>query len=367
MKNKNNIQEFNSQAVDVVMSPDEIKKIPSTDLQALKAAQMAKKINIKVGKPDKDSASLADVMEENNMMEPEAIIEPRDMATIKYLSNVKDSNTGEISQPFTIGTQKYQMVRGMCDNEVVMAVFSHDETDDNGENIIYPMEYFEENIVKPVMEKENMGKEPIEEYDYAAAEREYFDREDLMNYLNLADLEGYKHFFVNINTGEVVGKFKNYKEMMRSGIKLGPEEDYMGVRQLKAFRAGDYFKQGFEKNNETGLDEDINIDKLKGDVKILVDKMTKMFGKYFAKLDTPMEQSVFLAKIGQLVNVPVEKLPQIVSAYKELAKDDPSEAPLTGNNAQPTTEGRIIKKKELMETLKKKRNVIKTLKVKDIK
>ena len=369
MKNKNNIQEFNSQAVDVVMSPEEIKKIPSSDLQALKAAQMAKKINIKVGKPTKDSASLADVMEENDVLKPEAVIAPQDMATIKYLSNVKDSKTGEISQPFTIGAQKYQVVRGMCDNQVVMAVFAHDETDDEGQNIIYPLDFFEENVVRPVMEKQMSAKKPVEEndFDYATAEREYFDREDLMNYLNLSDLEGYKHFFVNINTGEVVGKFKNYKEMMRSGIKLGPEEDYMGVRQLKAFRAGEYFKEGFERKNENDLDEEINIDKLKGDVKILVDKMTNMFGKYFAKLDTPMEQSVFLAKMGQLINVPIEKLPQIISSYKDLAKDDPSAAPLTGDNAQPTTESRVIKKKELLESLNKKRNVIKTLKVKDIK
>ena len=368
MKNKNKINEFNSQAVDVVMSPEEIKKIPSSDLQALKAAQMAKKINIKIGKPDKESASLSDMMEENEVLEPEAVIAPQDQATIKYLSNIKDNKTGEISQPFTIGVQKYQMVRGIdSSKQIVMAVFAHDETDDNGENIIYPVDFFEENIVRPMMEKEMNSKQPVEEYDYAANEREYADREDLIHYLNLSDLEGYKHFFVNINTGEVVGKFRNYKEMMRSGVKLGPEEDYMGVRQLKAFRAGDYFKKGFERKNDGGLDEEINIDKLKGDVKILVDKMTNMFGKYFAKLDTPVEQSVFLAKMGQLINVPIEKLPQIISSYKDLAKDDPSEAPLTGDNTQPTTESRVIKKKDLSESLKKKRNVIKTLKIKDIK
>jgi len=317
-----------------------------------------------------DEVNVNVVEEENDVLEPESVISPKDSATIKYLSNVKDVNTGKVSQPFTIGTQKYQMVRGLdTTNQIVMAVFSHDETDNNGENIIYPVDVFEESIVRPMMEKEISNKQPVEEngFDYATAEREYFDREDLINYLNLSDLEGYKHFFVNINTGKVVGKFKNYKEMMRSGLKLGPEEDYMGVRQLKAFRAGEYFKEGFERKSDSGLDEEINIDKLKGDVKILVDKMTNMFGKYFAKLDTTMEQSVFLTKMGQLINVPIEKLPQIISSYKDLAKDDPSEAPLTGDNPQPTNENRVIKKKELFESLKKNRNVIKTLKIKDIK
>ena len=38
---------------------------------------------------------------EDDVIEPEAVIEPQDKATIKYLSNVEDSNTGEISKPFT--------------------------------------------------------------------------------------------------------------------------------------------------------------------------------------------------------------------------------------------------------------------------
>ena len=54
----------------------------------------------------------------------EQAIEPQDQSTIKYLSNVKDSNTGEISKPFTIGTKKYQMVRGLTPSkEVVMGVY----------------------------------------------------------------------------------------------------------------------------------------------------------------------------------------------------------------------------------------------------
>jgi hypothetical protein len=358
MKNKNSIDETEKFRIGVTQKDLKSRQTTST------LANLQKQnpdIEVYFTKDNSSDTSISDLLETGE------VIEPQDQATIKYLSNVKDTNTGEISKPFTIDSKNYQMVRGLNPNkEVVMAVYCFDDMDDAGNNLIHPVEYFEENVVKPVVEREKSTKQPVEEYDYAAAEREYFDKEDLMNYLNLRDLEGYKHFFVNINTGEIVGKFNNYKEMMRSGIKLGPEEDYMGVRQLKSFRAGEYFKEGFSNANKDEVDENVDISKLKGDVKILIDKMTNMFGKYFAKLDTPVEQSVFLAKIGQLINVPIEKLPQIISSYKELAKDDPSEAPLTGDSAKPTTESRIITKKELLESIGG-RKVIKKVKVKDIK
>ena len=73
---------------------------------------------------------------------------------------MKDENTGEVSAPFAIGNNKYQMIRGIHPSgEVGLAVFCHDETDEAGENIIYPMDYFEENIAKPMMEKETMTEE----------------------------------------------------------------------------------------------------------------------------------------------------------------------------------------------------------------
>ncbi len=360
MKNKNKINEeekFKIHVDDKTLSDaNQTKK-----LAALKRKNPNIEFDLEPAGLANKTSSMSSIMEE-----PEAVIEPKDQATIKYLSNVIDDKTGKISQPFTIADKNYQMIRGMHPNgEIAMAVYCLDDMDNIGNNVIHSIEEFEKNVVKPVMEIEKLGKQQVDEY--AASEREYFNKENLMDFLNLRDLEGYKHFFVNINTGEIVGKFKNYKEMMRSGVKLGPEEDYMNIKQLKAFRAGEYFKEGFNKSNENGLDEDINIDKLKGDVKILVNKMTKMFGKYFAKLDTPIEQSVFLAKMGQLVNVPVEKLPQIISSYKDLAKDDPSEAPLTGDKAQQTTESIVITKKKLIESVNKKRNVIKKIKVKDIK
>ena len=78
---------------------------------------------------DKPLSTSGSVMEDE-----ENIIEPKDNATIKYLSNVKDINTGEISKPFTIADKNYQIVRGITPSrEIVLGVFCHDELNYSGE------------------------------------------------------------------------------------------------------------------------------------------------------------------------------------------------------------------------------------------
>ena len=90
-------------------------------------------------------------LNENNGLD---IIQPRDKETIKYLSNVIDSNTGDVSKPFTIGEKKYQMVRGMTPSKnIVLGVYCFDDFDENNGNLIHPMDYFEENIAKPMKER----------------------------------------------------------------------------------------------------------------------------------------------------------------------------------------------------------------------
>lgn len=284
-------------------------------------------------------------------MQETAGVEPQPIPDIKYLSNVVDANTGDISKPFTIADKRYQMVRGtMPSGDVVLAVYSHDELNDRDMNIIYPVDYFEENIALPM-------KEMIERQN---------KKENMLEYLNLSDLKEYRHFFVNTESGDMLGKFKTTKEMFRSGIKLGANEDYMNAKQLKEYRAQKYFAERLNSKfiNEESIDEEINTDKLKGDVKVLVDRMSKMFGKYFAKLDTPVEQGVFLVKMAEIVGVPTEKLSQIVSSVKDVAKDDAgAQTPAT---TAPTTESKVITKKELSESIAKKK-VLKTIKVKNIK
>lgn len=325
--------------------------------------------------------------------QPETTIEPKDKETIKYLSNVKDSKTGEMSKPFTIGAKKYQMVRGITPSkEIVMAVYCHDDLNKNGENIIHPVKHFEENIVKPFIkengynadnfnadekdfhDKNNMeptspttDKKEVKEtgFDYASAENDFHDRESFMDYLNLADLVGFKHFFVDKKTGKVVGKFKNTKDMVKSGVQLGDNQDYMDTKALKRFRFGDYFK-GKDVNEEApvdGKDAGTNVPKLQADVKKLANLIKDKFSMYLSKLTKPVQQSQFLTAMAAEIGVPLSKLSGIISTYKDLAQDGKMD---NVNAVGLKPEARVITKNELTESLNKKK-VIKTIKIKNIK
>lgn len=292
-----------------------------------------------------------------NVVDENAVIEPQDQATIKYLSNVKDVNTGKVSQPFTIGDKRYQMIRGINPaKEVVMAVYFFDDMNDAGENMIHSIEEFEAKIAKPMLE---MSKTPMKEegYDFTRAEREYRDKEEFIDYLNLRDLEGYKHFFVNIKTGEVTGKFHTTKEMMKSGQKLGPNEDYMDARTLKKFRFGDYFKSDV---NEADMATDgTDVNKLQADVKKLSKLIKDKFSVALSKLDKPIEQVQFLQAMANEIGVPMNKLSTLLASFKDIAT--------TGKEEQPAlTESRRITKAQLLESLRREQ-VIKTIKAKDIK
>jgi CRISPR/Cas system CMR-associated protein Cmr5 small subunit len=313
-------------------------------------------IKITGDKPETNSA----LSEDNS----DTVIEPKDKSTIKYLSNVKDSKTGKISKPFTIGDKKYQMVRGTTpSNEIVMGVYCHDETDENGYNIIHPIEYFEENIANPMKEQmgmvgQNIQSSPKQEsIEITGNEKAFQDKDAFIDYLNLVGLEGYKHFFVNINTGEIVGKFKSTKDMVTSGIKLGPNEDYMDIKSLKRFRFGDYFKSNV---SEAPVDdvEGTNVGKLQSDVKKLANMIKTKFSIYLSKLDKPIEQAQFLTAMADEIGVPLNKLSTIITSFKDIAKTEVS--------TQSLSEKKIISKRELEESIMPNR-VIKTIKVKDIK
>jgi CRISPR/Cas system CMR-associated protein Cmr5 small subunit len=295
-------------------------------------------------------------MEENA---PEAVIEPKDKATIKYLSNVKDANTGEISKPFTIGDKRYQMVRGQHPTDgIVMGVYCFDELNENGENIIHPVDYFEKTVALPYKQKMEEGGG----FDYAAAERQYHDQENLMNYLNLGDVEaGAKHFFVDTTNGNIVSQFKNTKEMVKSGVKLGPNQDYMDLKTLKKFRFGEYFKKEVSEELKPE-DAGTNLPKLQSDVKRLVAAIKNKFSQYLSKLDKPVEQAQFLSTMAQEIGVPINKLSTIINTYKDIAKDGDVD---TQNMSGVKAESKVITKKDLEESINKK-PVIK-IKVKDIK
>jgi len=295
----------------------------------------------------------------SSLKEDNAVIEPKDQATIKYLSNVKDSKTGKVSQSFTIADKRYQMIRGIDKSkQIVMAVFCHDDMNDAGENMIHSIEEFESRVAKPMLEKECKSM-PIEEegYGFADDEREYHDKEGFIDYLNLRDLEGHKHFFVNIDNGKVTARFKTTKEMMTSGQKLGDGEDYMDARTLKKFRLGDYFKKDIVETEDMGNGTDTS--KLQADVKKLSKLIKDKFSIALSKLDKPIEQVQFLQAMANEIGVPLNKLSTLMASFKDIAKDGAEEP-------AALAETKRITKNQLLESLRKKK-VIKTIKAKDIK
>ena len=203
MKNKNKLQEALGDDGTTVFTPKK-------DLASTVDTLQGKKVDIQVT-PD----SLFNV-EEN----VDAVIEPQDQSTIKYLSNVVDDKTGKISQPFAIGDKNYRMVRGVKPNkEVVLSVMCLEDKN------IYEVEHFEKEVALPMkemLEKENtqhVAKDDIDE-------------------IKEMGLSEYKHYVVNEKSNSFK-KFKTIQELVKNG--LSEEEKYMNLREFKKFYEGKVF------------------------------------------------------------------------------------------------------------------------------
>jgi hypothetical protein len=270
------------------------------------------------------TSSMSTVMEE-----PKAIIEPQDQATIKYLSNVIDNSTGEVSQPFTIADKNYQMIRGMHSNgNVVMAVMCLEDSN------IYEVDRFEKEIALPMKEKLEMESNQPKEDTY----------------------EGYKHYLVNKKTNEV-RKFKTIEEML-SCNKM-EEEEYMSRPKFKQYTNERLFgssKRKSEVLNEvtpTGeeSDEEMNIK-----AKKLMDMIMKRIPQNIIDtIKTPIAQREVIAAFAEMIGVPRTGLSSLISGLKDISKQ------------QVTNENKIMTKNQLLESFGLKKKVIKTIKVKDIK
>jgi hypothetical protein len=276
------------------------------------------------------------------MTEDDGVIKPQDNATIKYLSNVKDAKSGDVSKPFTIGDKRYQMVRGITPSkEIVMGVFCHDELNENGENIIHPVKEFEENIVKPVME---MEKEQAKQIKVAETKKPESDS------LNLST---FKHYIVNEKTGKFK-KFKTSHELASAVMEEG--ERYMGIKEFKKFFESKIF--GGKKNpivneddtpitgQETEMEMNIKAKKLMDLIK------TKIPTNVIASIKSPIAKKEVIAAFAEMIGVPRQGLSNLVSGLKDMATQQ----------VQQMGESKVITKNELMENLKP----VRIIKVKDI-
>jgi len=318
---------------------------------------------------DKPITTSGSMMEEDEMIEPEAIITPQDDATIKYLSNVRDSKTGKISQPFTIGVQKYQMVRGITPSkEIVMAVFCHDETDDAGNNIIHPIEHFEKTIIQPMMEKESMLQhEAMFGNDFEPEKEVKIQPKKENESLNLSE---FKHYLVNEKSGKF-RKFKNIVEL--AAAVMGQDEKYMPIKEFRKFFENRVF--GGKKESEmnlmevapTGEESDEEMNQKAQKLMAMIAK--RIPSNVIDTIKTPVAKREVIAAFSELIGVPRQGLPNLINGLKDLAKTKSTAgapAAPADNQLAPVTEKKVMTKTELTESLSKPK-VIKTLKVKDIK
>ena len=345
MKKKNNINEEDKFKIHVdkktLRDPNKTK-----ELAMLKKQNPNIEFDLETSVGSSQSSTSMAQMEENEVLEPEAVIAPQDQATIKYLSNVIDNKTGNISQPFVIGTQKYQMVRGLAGgSEIVMAVFAHNETDDNGENVIYAIDEFEQKVALPAkLEMESKAMEEVVE----PKEETY---------------EGCKHFFVNPKTNKV-RKFKTIEEMLSAN--KSEDEIYMGGPKFKKYMTERLFGKRKKMMNELGTepmggDEDMTnkAEKLMD----VIDNNTSVQNA-IKTIKTPVAKQEVIAAFAELIGVPRNGLSDLVSQMKDISKQPKQQQQQV---TQPVQESVVLTKNQMMEMLGNKRNVIKTVKVKDLK
>ncbi len=301
---------------------------------------------------------------------------------IKYLSNVKDPNSGEISKPFTIGEKNYQMVRGISpEKEIILGVYCHDDLNESGENIIHPVDYFEENIAKPFKLKEDG-------FNYADAEIEHSNRQEyekarekevptkpvpeLMQKKetvssqpktenNSLKLGEFKHFIINNQNGKV-RKFKKLEELAKAN--MGDNETYMNLSQFKKHVDETLF------GKKAKIAED-DVVPIKPDVQVAIDQMVQKVKPYINKINEPIEKIQFIVKLTNMIQLETSKYPLLMSELKKASDSSfgGTNAPNNPSTTQQTigiSEKRIITKNDLIKDLTNK-NVIKTIKIKDIK
>ena len=331
---------------------------------------------------------------EEDMIEPEAVITPQDDATIKYLSNVRDKKTGEISQPFTIADKKYQMVRGIKPSkEIVMAVFCHDELNESGENVIHPIDHFEKTIVQPIMEKEAMMQQEVMLGN--DIEEKVKPEPKAMESLNLSE---FKHYLVNEKTGKF-RKFKNVVEL--AAAVMAENEKYMPIKEFRKYFEERVFggkpKRSEEVINELGTavptqpvpgaapvaDDDATLlSKAKRLVKSMdeVPRVDKSLD-YLANSKNYKEKTQALNAFLDRINIKPGDVPKYLAIVKNVGKEIKQAGAPAAAGTAPTAGGlppesqlapvgvaerKVMTKAELTENLSQPK-VIKTIKVKDIK
>lgn len=257
-----------------------------------------------------------------------------------YLSEVKDDKTGEISKPFTINGKQYQVVRAMSpERKPVMGVYSLDERDEEGKNIIYDLKEFENNIAK-----KHLNEEPAKE---AQIPQDTSDGSDK----NLNFFKGHKHFIVNDKTGRVK-KFKNIEEI--ANYKMEEGDKYMPIQKFRKYLDETLFgSRAIKEEPQTGAVKPEEPQAVTHLFNLIDNALPK--DVYQNIKQNPVAQSAAITGWIDRIGVPQTQVNNLVNYLRGAVKQAPQQTTTTTVSAPasaPVTESK---------------NVIKTLKVNDLK
>lgn len=255
---------------------------------------------------------------------------------LDYLSEIIDSETGEVSKPFTIAGKNYQMVRAIKPNkEKVTGVYCLDELNEDGTNKIYEIGDFEENIAKKYMNETGVAEPEAPEQSTLNPMDEKKDN---------PSFAGYKHFIVNEKSGKA-RKFKTIEELAKA--QMGEGEKYMGVKEFKKFVDETLFgparKQNVSEVSPTGQETDT-------EMTAKAQKLMAMIQKRIPEMvitsikSNKLAQREVIAAFAEMIGVPRNGLAQLVTSIRDIAK------PKTDKQQAPVSESKtikVIKKKDI--------------------
>ena len=228
------------------------------------------------------------------------VVESGVSGRLKYVSEVKDTKTGKISQPFTIKGKKYQMVRALSPSkQKVMAVYCIDEMDEEGSNKIYDLKEFEDTIAKESITETN--NEPTGDKEKSNA-----------------SFVGYKHFIVNEKTGKA-RKFKTIEDLAKA--KMNEGEKYMGLKDFKKFVDESLFgKRPIKEDDVNTPQPNTPQEENAGVMRLfkLIDKVVPP-DAYENIKQNPIAQQQAIIGFTEKIGVPKTKLNDIISTLKNLS------------------------------------------------
>ncbi len=276
--------------------------------------------------------------------------------SLRYLSEVKDAETGEISKPFTINGKQYQMVRAISPtNEKVMGVCSLDETDENGDNIIYDVTEFEENIAKKAIGENDIDSDGIinqSEINTIDSPADEVNKQSKADEIGIGSFAGFKHYIVNRKTGKA-RKFKSIGDLAKAN--MSEDEQYMGIKDFKKYVDEVLFGSGKKQVKE--VDTDVSTDsktivKTPTEQKMVAsaEKLMKLIGEKIPssvieqiKTNNIAQREVLLA-FAEMIGVPNSEINKVLLGIKNVSQHTNS----------------------VNEDIKNK-SIIKVIKIKDIK